>query len=133
LQLLAKGRNGDILARVGIDSVCLEAPDRIYHFAAFLNQLLSQTALAQEYEGGTVLRRWIAGLLIGAQSPEEGQLGTALKLESDSRWLLELKLQLDLAWPTALLTPSAWCDQGCYQRLANPTCAVHVTGGQNGG
>jgi hypothetical protein len=38
---------------VGIDKrMALEVPDRIYHSAAFLNQLLSQTALAQEIRGG---------------------------------------------------------------------------------
>jgi hypothetical protein len=44
--------------------------------------------------------------------------------------MLELKLQLNLAWPTALLTSATLCDEGCYQRLANPTCAVYVTGGE---
>ena len=38
---------------LGIDKRTPEgASDRIYHSAAFLNQLLSQTALAQEIRGG---------------------------------------------------------------------------------
>ena len=52
MKLLAKGEMGICFRAVGIDKCnAWSAPDRIYHFAAFLNQLLSQTALPQEYEG----------------------------------------------------------------------------------
>jgi hypothetical protein len=76
MQLLAMTETGTYF-RGGGDRQSLRgrAPGRIYHFAAFLNQLLSQTALTQEYEGRGALprdcctsdRRVIA---------EEGKLGT---------------------------------------------------------
>lgn len=49
---LAKGEMGDLFGVLwGSTSVRLEVSDRIYHSAAFLDQLLSQTALAQEIRG----------------------------------------------------------------------------------
>lgn len=44
--------------------------------------------------------------------------------------MLELRLQLDLAWPTALLTTTSLCDERCFRRAPNPTYAVYVTGGE---
>jgi hypothetical protein len=75
----------------------------------FCTSCFPQTALPQ----GGVFGRWIAVPLIGAQLPDEGNLERALKLESDSRWCMTTpdvgtkSCSCGLAWPTALLTPSA--------------------------
>jgi len=88
MQPFSKGRNEDLSARCG-DRQCMpRGPGSDLPFCGIFEPVAFSNSSGAGIRGATVLCRWIAVLLIGAQSPEEGNWNGSLKLANDSRWWL---------------------------------------------